>query len=86
MKEEHLLLDMAQSYLRSGDKEKALVIYFQYLRKVPKDADVCFQVAKLLSCDDSETAIMYLKRAAALGSYDAIKQLRTINNRKEEEQ
>ncbi len=76
MKEEHLLLEIAHSYLRTGKKDKALKMYYQYLQKVPNDADICFRVAKLLSSDDPETAMLYLRRAALLGHKDAALQIK----------
>jgi len=79
MKEEDLLLEIANSYLKSGKKDKALQSYIQYLAKRPKDARVCYQIANLLRDEEPQTAINYLKRAALLGNIDAIREMKEHN-------
>ncbi len=76
--EEKLMLEMGQSYLNAGKIEQALDYYFQYLRKTPNDAMICFRVAKLLSSEQPGKAMIYLRRAALLGNHEAQQQLNSI--------
>ncbi len=67
IKHESLYLEMANSYLSKGNKEKALEYYYLYLRKEPNNGKVCYTVATILEEADPEEAQLYYQKADKLG-------------------
>lgn len=76
---EDLWLEMAQSYEKSGNIEKALEHYEIYLFKSKSaDAELHFHVGNLFGKEAIESAVKYWKEAASLGYQPAIDKLMNL--------
>lgn len=81
---EMLYLEMARSYERKGNIDKAIEYYFLFLRKFPGNAEVFYKVGNLLSKKSPQEASEYWEKAASLGFEPAIQKLKDYKKKKED--
>lgn len=71
-----LWLEMARSYEKSGDIEKALEHYELYIfKKRPNDPEIYFHVGNLFGKESLKEATVYWQQAADMGYQPAIELL-----------
>lgn len=68
LSEEYLILEMAESYDKKGNKEKAIEYYDLYLYKLKTpDPEIMFRIGNLYGMEAYDKAMEYWKKAADMG-------------------
>jgi len=81
LSQEELILEMAASYEKSGNREKAIEHYELYLyKKREEDPEILFKIGNLYGVEEYDKAIDYWKRAADKAYKPAIDLIASLDN------
>jgi|GEM_PF-4451519 len=81
LSQEELILEMADSYEKSGNKEKAIEHYELYLyKKNVEDPEILFKIGNLYGMEEYDKAVSYWQRAADKAYKPAIELIASLDH------